>query len=82
MSEPSVTSQDQVVKARERADRRMLVLWRDTEGLSPAIEREFLEAKLKDEGPFDEILINGDAAIPGVKSLDPLFKRLIEEREP
>jgi hypothetical protein len=33
------------------------------------------------EGPFDEIWINGDTATPGIKSLDGLFKRLLEEEE-
>ena len=33
------------------------------------------------EDPFDEILINGDTATPGVKSLDALFKRLLMEGE-
>jgi hypothetical protein len=30
------------------------------------------------EGPFIDILINGDTATPGVKSLDGMFKRLVE----
>ena len=41
----------------------------------------FLEAKLKDEGPFDEMVINGDTATPGFGSLDALFKQLMEEGE-
>jgi len=45
------------------------------------VERRFLEAKLKSEGPFDEVLINVDTATPGVKVLDGLFKRLLEEGE-
>jgi adenine-specific DNA-methyltransferase len=69
------------VKARGKGERRVLVLWRDMEGLDPVVEREFLEAKLKAEGPFDEMLINGDTATPGVFSLDGLFKRLMEEGE-
>lgn len=51
------------------------------EGLDPVSERHFLEGKLKAEGPFDEVLINGDTATPGMKSLDGLFKRLMEEEE-
>lgn len=43
--------------------------------LEPVVERHFLESKLKTEGPFDETLINGDSATPGLKSLDSLFKR-------
>jgi hypothetical protein len=50
-------------------------------GLDPATERRFLEGRLKSEGPFDEMLINGDTATPNVKSLDGLFKRLLEEGE-
>jgi hypothetical protein len=46
--------------------------------LDPVVERGFLEGKLKAEGPFDEVLINGDTATPGIKSLDGLFKRLLE----
>lgn len=49
--------------------------------LDPAVERDFLETKLKSEGPFNEVLVNGDSATPGVKSLDGIFKRLLEEEE-
>jgi len=69
------------VKGKDRDERRVLVLWRDMEGLDPAVERQFLEPKLQAEGPFDEVLINGDAAVPGIRSLDRLFKRLVEEGE-
>jgi hypothetical protein len=47
--------------------------------LDPAVERRFLEARLKANGPLDEAWINGDCAVPGVQSLDGLFKRLLEE---
>ena len=47
----------------------------------PVVERQFLEKKIGTEGPFEEILINGDTATPGVKSLDGIFKRLMEEEE-
>lgn len=69
------------VKGRKKDGRPVLVLWRDTEGLDPVVERQFLEKKLKTDGPFDEVLINGDTATPGVKSLDGLLKRLVEEGE-
>jgi adenine-specific DNA-methyltransferase len=69
------------VKGRNRDGRRTLVLWRDVENLDPAEERRFLEARLKGEGPFDEVFINCDTATPGVRSLDGLFKRLLEEEE-
>ncbi len=70
-----------VVKGKNGERRRILILWRDMENLDPKIERQFLESKIKSEGPFDEILINGDTATPGIKSLDGLFKRLLEEGE-
>jgi adenine-specific DNA-methyltransferase len=70
-----------VVKACARDNRHVLVLWRDMTNVDPAVERAFLEAKLAEEEPFDEVLINGDSATPGVHSLDGLFKRLIEEGE-
>jgi hypothetical protein len=50
-------------------------------GLAPAEERRFLEGKLKAESPYDEVLVIGDSATPGVKSLDGLFKRFLEEEE-
>ncbi|MCU0770493.1 MAG: site-specific DNA-methyltransferase [Verrucomicrobia bacterium] len=69
------------VKAKKADGRRVLVLWRDMDKLDPAVERKFLEARLKQDGPFDEAWINGDCAVPGVRSLDGLFKRLLEEEE-
>lgn len=69
------------IKAKDRNGRRVLVLWRDMEKLDPAVERKFLEARFKEDGPFDEAWINGDCAVPGVQSLDGLFKRLLEEEE-
>jgi len=49
--------------------------------LDPAVERHFLESKIKSEGPFNEMLINGDTATPGIQSLDGIFKRLVEGAE-
>ena len=69
------------VKAKNADGRRVLVLWRDMEKLDPAVERKFLDARMKQDGPFDEAWINGDTATPGVQSLDGLFKRLLEEEE-
>ncbi|MCB0057328.1 MAG: hypothetical protein KDE45_09890, partial [Caldilineaceae bacterium] len=71
-----------VVKAADREGRRrILVLWRTMDGVDPAVERAFLESKIAAmavEGEvWDEILINGDSATPGVESLDPLFKQLM-----
>ncbi len=67
------------VKSKDRESRRVLVLWRDMGGLDPEVERRFLEDRIRQHGPFDEILINGDSAVPGVRSPDGLFKRLMEE---
>jgi len=71
-----------VVQATDRTGRRrILVLWRDMAGVDPVAERAFLEsqlAALAEQGDvWDEVLINGDSATPGVASLDPLFKRLM-----
>jgi hypothetical protein len=66
------------------------MLRRDMQKLNPAVERMFLEARLTQDGParapraggpFDEAWSNGDCAVPGVQSLDGLFKRLLEEEE-
>jgi adenine-specific DNA-methyltransferase len=54
---------------------RVLVIWRDTDGLDAATERTFMEERI---AGHDKVLINGDSALPGVQSLDPLFKRLME----
>ena len=71
-----------VVKARDREGRRrILVIWRDMEGLDIEKDRAFLERKMRemqDAGEtWDEILINGDTPTPGIASLDPLFKELM-----
>jgi adenine-specific DNA-methyltransferase len=69
-----------VVKGKDRNAKRFLVLWRDMANLDPKAEREFLEARLKQQKePFDRMLINGDSAIPGFQSLDFLFKQLMTE---
>lgn len=70
-----------VVRARDRKERRVLVLWRDVDGLDPAVERAWLELRLAETGPWDEVLCNADSATPGVRSLDPDFKRLMSEPE-
>ena len=65
--------------------RRILVLWRDMEGLDPEVERRFLKSQLDamamNGKTWDEFLINGNTPIPGVSSLDPLFKRLMMRGE-
>lgn len=71
-----------VVVATDREQRRrILVVWRDMADLDPRAERKFLETKVKELGDFEEMLINGDSAVPGFCSLDGLFKRLMEEGE-
>ena len=57
--------------------KRVLVVWRDMTGLDPIKDREFLEAKAKEIGPFEEQWVNGDSAAKGFASLDALFKRLM-----
>jgi adenine-specific DNA-methyltransferase len=69
------------VLGRDRANKRVLVVWRDTADLDPKAERAFLEkqvAALTKDAPFDRMLINGDSATPGFESLDALFKQLME----
>jgi len=76
-----------VVKATDRErKRRILVVWRDMEGLEPETDRRFLEGRLaamEAEGEtWDEVLVNGDSPTPGVASLDPMFRRLMMAPEP
>ena len=61
------------------ARKRVLVVWRDMTGLDPVTDREFLESKAKEFGPFEEQWVNSDTAAKGFASLDGLFKRLMEE---
>jgi hypothetical protein len=46
-------------------------------GLDPITDREFLESKAKEFGPFEGQWVNGDSAAKGFASLDTLFKRLM-----
>jgi len=65
----------------DRANKNLLVVWRDTADLNPKTERVFLEkqvAALTKDAPFDRMLINGDSATPGFETLDTLFKQLME----
>ena len=69
------------VLGRDRANKRVLVVWRDTADLDPKAERVFLEkqvAALTKDAPFDRMLINGDSATPDFETLDALFKQLME----
>ena len=69
------------VMGRDRASKRVLVVWRDATGLDPQAERAFLDKQvdaLSKDAPFDRMLINGDSATPGFESLDAIFKQLME----
>ena len=44
-----------------------LVLWRDMADLDIKAERKFLESKIE---AFDVVRINGDSAVPGIRSID------------
>ena len=57
--------------------KRVLVVWRDMTGFDPVKDREFLEAKAIEIGPFEERWVNGDSAAKEFASLDALFKRLM-----
>jgi len=52
-----------------------LLLWRDLNGVDHVAERDFLLPRL--EG-FDEVLINGANATPGVQTIDPLLFAALE----
>ncbi len=65
-----------VVRGRRSDGRQVLVIWRDVEGLDPAVERGWLESRITG---VDEALCNADSATPGLRSLDPDFKRLVAE---
>jgi adenine-specific DNA-methyltransferase len=68
------------VIGRDRASKRLLIVWRDTADLDPKAERAFLEkqvAALTKDAPFDRMFINGDNAAD-FESLDALFKQLME----
>jgi hypothetical protein len=52
--------------SRDGDGRRVLVLWRDMEKLDSAVEREFLEARLKHDGPARAQRAGGHAQ-PGLR---------------
>jgi len=51
----------------QKEGRSWLVLWRDMADLDIEAERKYLEPKIKG---FDEVRINGDSAVPGIRSID------------
>lgn len=72
-----------VITGEDPESQSTLVLWRDMEDLDPAVERTFLETQIEATvgSPYDVMLINGDSTVPGVRSLDPIFKARISEGE-
>lgn len=59
-----------------RNGRAVAVLWRETQGWSEEDyerDRAFVAEQKLTEGA-DEVFVNGDSLIPGVQSLDPVFK--------
>ena len=58
-----------------RAGKRCLLLWRDLPGVDHVAERDFLLPRT--EG-YDEVLINGANATPGVQTIDPLLFAALE----
>jgi adenine-specific DNA-methyltransferase len=58
-----------------RAGRRCLLLWRDLPGVDHIAERDFLIPRM--EG-YDEVLINGASATPGIQTIDPLLFAALE----
>ena len=61
----------------QQGKKRVLAVCRHMTGLDPVKDREFLEAKAKEIGPFEEQWVNGDSAAKGFASLDALFKRVM-----
>lgn len=51
----------------QKNGRDWLVLWRDLTDLDVEAERKYLEPKITG---FDEVRINGDSAVPGIRSID------------
>ena len=63
-------------EAREAPDKRVAVIWRETEGWTEddfAKDRDFL-AKHDLTGGADTVYVNGDSAIPDAKPIEPMFK--------
>jgi len=58
-----------------RAGKRCLLLWRDLPGIDHEAERDFLLPRIES---FDEVLINGASATPGVQTIDPLLFSALE----
>jgi hypothetical protein len=77
-TDPETQREYRAVKARNGDSRRVLVVWRNVPPESEADrDRRFLEEKIGDRGAWDEFWTNGPCAVPGIRSLDSLFKRLV-----
>jgi adenine-specific DNA-methyltransferase len=72
-----------VYRGTTRDGRRMAVIWRETKGWSEEDYRrdaDFVAEQRMAEGA-DEIFVNGDAFIPGARSLDGVFKARLFGRD-
>ncbi|MEW6669768.1 MAG: site-specific DNA-methyltransferase [Thermodesulfobacteriota bacterium] len=77
-TDPSTKREYRVIKARKGDKRRVLVIWRNVPAEKEAgADRAFLEKQIKNLAEWDEAWVNGPCAVPGLKPLDGLFKRLI-----
>ena len=70
-----------IVEARE-GEQKVLIIWRNIEGLDPARERAFLQEHF-DLDTYDAIYTNADSAVSkGEKVLDIEFKKRMLEPDP
>ena len=73
-----------VYRGTTREGRKVVVIWRETKGWTREdFERDtvFVAEQRMTEGA-DEVFVNGDAYIPGARSLDGLFKaRMFSQME-
>ncbi len=71
-----------VVKAEKTDGASVLVLWRNVPPEEEADrDRRFLEEQTDDITAWDEVLINGPCAAPGVRPLDGLFQQLLHPQQ-
>lgn len=67
-----------VVFGRKENDK-IVVIWRNIEGIDYEKERDFVEKTILKNEKFNSIYINGeDSLIPGAEPIEPEFKRLME----
>ena len=76
--DPETNREYRVIKAAKADKGNVLVVWRNVPPESEAgRDRAFLEERIGDLGEWNEAWINGPCAVPGLKPLDGIFKRLI-----